>query len=77
MDAAHGTSDYNGTASLPAGGLLFTTADVNGNNNTIASGYLTSLTGNIILQAQDNITVNSITTNSLTWLIFASANLIF
>ncbi|MGC8977470.1 MAG: filamentous hemagglutinin N-terminal domain-containing protein, partial [Candidatus Ratteibacteria bacterium] len=82
-DSANHTQDYNGAGGVNPFpdygglGLAFTTLDndFNGNliSNEVASGYLTTLNGTIILQAQRDIIIDQITANPLT---FTNDNLV-
>ncbi|NQT03797.1 MAG: filamentous hemagglutinin N-terminal domain-containing protein, partial [Planctomycetes bacterium] len=84
-DSANNTQDYNfllGANPFPdylGNGLNFSTADDNTDGdstfNEIASGYLATLAGNIILQAQNDLIVDQITNFPLIW--GSPTNLIF
>ena len=85
-DSAINTQDYDDTGNnfpdYGGMGLAFGTpdndADLDGISNEIASGYLTSLSGTIVLQATNDIIIDQITVNPLDWTIpGTTANLVF
>jgi filamentous hemagglutinin family protein len=84
-DSAINTQDYDDTGNnfpdYGGMGLAFGTADndadLDGTSNEIASGYLTSLSGTIVLQATNDIIIDQITVNPLDWTIpGTTANLV-
>jgi len=84
-DSAVNTQDYDDTGNnfpdYGGMGLAFGTADndadLDGTSNEIASGYLTSLSGTIVLQATNDIIIDQITVNPLDWTIpGTTANLV-